>query len=59
MMLLEKTTLNIVELLISNVLTESNIIHDEFVLKIEVLKEYDDMREKIKHPNNIKRSLLY
>ena len=59
MMLLEKTTLNIVELLISNVLTESNIIHDEFVLKIEVLKEYDDMRGKIKHPNNIKRSLLY
>ena len=58
-MLLEKTTLNIVELLISNVLTESNIIHDEFVLKIEVLKEYDDMRGKIKHPNNIKRSLLY
>ena len=59
MMLLEKTTLNIVELLISNVLTESNVIHDEFVLKIEVLKEYDDMRGKIKHPNNIKRSLLY
>ena len=59
MMLLEKTTLNIVELLISNVLTESNIIHDEFVLKIEVLKEYDDMKGKIKHPNNIKRSLLY
>ena len=58
-MLLEKTTLNIVELLISNVLTESNIIHDEFVLKIEVLKEYDDMRGKIKHPNNIKRFLLY
>ena len=58
-MLLEKTTLNIVELLISNVLTESNIIHDEFILKIEVLKEYDDMRGKIKHPNNIKRSLLY
>ena len=58
-MLLEKTTLNIVELLISNVLTESNIIHDEFVLKIEVLKEYDDMKGKIKHPNNIKRSLLY
>ena len=58
-MLLEKTTLNIVELLISNVLTESNIIHDEFVLKIEVLKEYDDMRGKIKHHNNIKRSLLY
>ena len=33
MMLLEKTTLNIVELLISNVLTESNIIHDEFCFK--------------------------
>ena len=46
-MLLEKTTLNIVDLLISNVLIESNISHDEFVLKIDVLKEYDDVKGKI------------
>ena len=59
MMLLEKTTLNMVELLISNVLIESNISHDEFVLKIDVLKEYDDMKGKMKHPNDIKKSLLY
>ena len=59
MMLLEKTTLNIVDLLISNVLIEWNISHDEFVLKIDVLKEYDDVKGKIKHSNNIKRSLLH
>ena len=33
------------EVLISKVLIDSNISHDEFVLMNNVLKEYDDMKE--------------
>ena len=36
------------ELLISNVLVDSNIGHDEFVLKNKMLKEYDDTKGKNK-----------
>ena len=36
------------EVLISKALTYSNITHDDFV-SINVLKEYDDIIEEIKH----------
>ena len=45
-------TLNTVEILISKVLIEKCIGHDEFVLVNNVLKEQDDMKQKIKYPNN-------
>ena len=40
--------LNSVEVLISKALIDSNISHDEFVLIINVPKEFDDMKEEIK-----------
>ena len=48
MVLLAKTRFNSIEVLISKALINSNISHDEFVL-INVLKEYDDMKEEIKN----------
>ena len=46
--MLVKSKLNSIEVSISKALIESNISHDEFVL-INVLKEYDDMKEEIKN----------
>ena len=37
------------EVLISKALVNSNVSHDEFILKNTVLKEYDDMKEEIKN----------
>ena len=45
--LLAKTKLNTTEVLISKDFIDSNISHDEFVSVNNVLKEYDDMKEKI------------
>ena len=39
-------------ILISKVLIDSNIIHNEFVSENNVLKEFNDMKEKIKNSNN-------
>ena len=41
--------LNSIEVLISKALIDSNIIHDEFVLMNNVLKEYDETNEEIKN----------
>ena len=38
-----KNKLNSMEVLISKSLIDSNIRHEEFVLKINAIKEYDDM----------------
>ena len=43
--LLAKPKLNSIEVLISKVLIDSNINHDEFVLINNVLKKYDSMKE--------------
>ena len=43
------------EVLISKVSTDSYIGHDEFVSINDALKEYDDMKEKIK---NLKASSI-
>ena len=47
--LLAKSKLNTIELLISKALIHLNISHDEFVLIINILKGYDDMKEDIKY----------
>ena len=39
------------EVLISKVLIDSNISHDEFVLINDVLKEFYDMKKNIKNSN--------
>ena len=46
--LLAKSKLNSVEVLISKVLVDSVISHDEFVLMNNVLKEYNKMKEETK-----------
>ena len=40
--------------LISKALIDSNISHDKLVLISNVVKEYDETKEKIKHSNNTK-----
>ena len=47
--LLAKSKLNSIEVLISKVLINAAISHDEFVLTNNVLKEYDKMKEEIKN----------
>ena len=47
-----KSQLNIIEISISNSLSDSNISHDEFLLTNNVGKEFYDMKEKIKNSNN-------
>ena len=56
MILLTKGKLNIIEVLISNDLINSNITHDEFVLIDNMLGEYGNMKEEIK---NLKTSSVY
>ena len=46
--MLAKSKLNRIEVLISKALNDRNIIHDEFVLINNVLKEYDEMKEELK-----------
>ena len=46
--MLEKSKLNSVEVLISKALIDLVISHDEIVL-IDVLKEYNQMKEEIKN----------
>ena len=41
--------LNSIEVLISKALIDLNVSHDKFVLINNVLKEYDDINEKIKN----------
>ena len=50
--LLAKSKLKSIKVLTSKTLTHSNISHDEFLLINIVLKEYDDMKEKIKNSKN-------
>ena len=57
--LLEKSKLNIIKVLISKVLINSYISHDEFVLINNVVKKSYDMKKEIKNSNYIKKSLNY
>ena len=54
--LLTKSKLNSIEVLISKALIDSKIIHDEFVLTNNVLKEHYDIKEEIKIPITNKKS---
>ena len=47
--MLAKSKLNSIEVLISKALIDSVIGHDELDLIINVLKEYDEMKEDIKN----------
>ena len=47
--LLAKSKLNYIEVLIYKALIHSNISFDEFALINDVLKEYDEMKEKTKY----------
>ena len=47
--MLPKSKLNRIEVLISEVLTNLVISHDEFVLINNVLREYNNMKEDIKN----------
>ena len=47
--MLAKSKLNSIEVLISKALIDSVIGHDELDLIIDVLKEYDEMKEDIKN----------
>ena len=50
--MLAKSKLSSIEVLISKVLIDSTISHDEFVLLNNVLKEFSDINEEIKNSNN-------
>ena len=47
--LFAKSKLNVIEVLISKALIDLNINHDEFVLRNNILKEYDKMKKEIKN----------
>ena len=49
MVLLGKSKLNSIEVLISKALIDSVISHDELILINNVLKEYNEMKEKMKN----------
>ena len=49
MMLLGKDKLNATEILISKVLIDSYISHDQFTSINNVLREYNEMKEEIKY----------
>ena len=49
LVLLAKSKLNSIEVLFSKTLIDSVISHDEFVLIINALKEYSEMKEEIKY----------
>ena len=48
-MLLAKTKLNTIEVLISKALIDSYINHDKIVSVNNVLREYNEMKDEIKH----------
>ena len=50
--MLAKSKLNSTEVLISRALIDSNFSHDEFVWIKNVLKEFFDIKEEIKNPDN-------
>ena len=51
-MLLGKDMLNTIEVLISKALINPYISHDDFVSVNNVLREYNEMKEEEKNPEN-------
>ena len=60
-MFIAKSKLNSIEVLISKVLIDSVISHDEFVLINDVLKEYSEIKENknLKDLINLSKILVY
>ena len=60
-MFIAKSKLNSIEVLISKVVIDSVISHDEFVLINDVLKEYGEIKEnkKFKDLTNLSKILVY
>ena len=58
MVLLPKKMLNTLKVLVSKALIDLYVIYDEFLLINNALKQNDDMKEKIKNANNIKRIFI-
>ena len=52
-MLLAKPKLNTIEVLVFKAFIDSNINHGEFVSESNELREYNEMKLKIKDPENI------
>ena len=50
--MLGKDKLNAIEILISKVLIDSYLSHDEFVSVNNVLREYNEMKKEMKNPEN-------
>ena len=48
--LLGKGKLNTIEVLISEALIDSYVSHDEFILANDVVRQYNEEKEEIKHP---------
>ena len=51
-MLLAKAKSDTIEVLISKALIDSYINHDELILVNNVLRQYNEMKEEIKNPEN-------
>ena len=51
-MLLAKAKLNTIEVLISKVLSDLYFSHDKFISVYNILREYNEMKEWIKNPEN-------
>ena len=49
-MLLGKGKLNTIEVLVSEALIDSYVSHDEFILANDVVRQYNEEKEEIKHP---------
>ena len=54
--LLAKPKLHEIEILICKAFIDSNVSHDEFVLRNNVLKEYDDIKEEIEKLQSLNSS---
>ena len=52
-MLLTKTKLQIINVLISKALGDSNMNHEEFVSVNNVFRDYNKTKEEIKNPKNV------
>ena len=58
-MLIRKAKFGITEVLISKALIDAYINHDKFVLVNNVLREYNEMKEEIKNPENTVQYTIY
>ena len=58
-MLLTKSKLNVIKVLISKALIDSNIFYDEFALINKVLRKFYEIKEEFKYSNKKWKLKLY